>query len=311
MYYKVLKSSAILFSLLILANCAALPKPFEHGNQKKKNELVALKSGGAIRVEIDQDLPDNISKPLSKHAVKALISANLPASANPKFFGEYILKGFVIIDRPNEFDPEKATFVWKLMISGGGEIGVFEQTIQGDEAGWLSSDPKLFSVIAEDAGNQLASRLLENKSLSSLSFNALEGTEFQKINRNRITKIYFSDFSGATGDGNLAILRSLKYLVKREPGYLVSNKKEANFLVKGFAQIGNPINQRSDLAITWVVTSGGGKKLGEVTQNNNTDFASLDMYWGEAAFRIANGALLGIKNIVDNTSNYDVNFQGK
>ena len=116
MFFEVRKGFAILLGAIVLTACTVLPKPFEHTNQKERNSLAALIDGGAIRVEVDQNLPEFISTPLSLEAVKALVGANILASADPYFYSKYVLKGFVIVERPNDFDPEKATYVWNLMI---------------------------------------------------------------------------------------------------------------------------------------------------------------------------------------------------
>ncbi|HIB21151.1 MAG TPA: hypothetical protein EYO32_06440 [Rhodospirillales bacterium] len=107
-----------------------------------------------------------------------------------------------------------------------------------------------------------------------------------------------SDISGTPGDGNRAILRSLKFLLNRELGPTVSNKAEATYLVRGTANVSPPLKGRSDVVITWLVFSATGKELGKVTQNNNVAAGSLDARWGLVAFAVAKGALQGIRKIV-------------
>ena len=215
MFFEVRKGLAILLGAIVLTACTVLPKPFEHTYQKERNSLAALIDGGAIRVEVDQNLPEFISKPLSLEAVKALVGANIPASADPNFYSRYVLKGFVIVERPNDFDPEKATFVWNLMIKGGSEIVLFKQTIQGDENGWLKSDPELFAIIAKDAAHQIAKHIQNSRSLTKLTMDSVEISGQRDNIRGLSSTFYLSEISGTPGDGNLAILRSLKFLLNR------------------------------------------------------------------------------------------------
>ena len=119
---------------------------------------------------------------------------------------------------------------------------------------------------------------------------------------NTIKKFFLSDFSGATVAGNESVLRSLKYLMNREPGYSVSKESDANYLIKGVAKISEPINDICEVAITWFVTLSDGKELGRISQNNNVATDSFNTYWGQTALSIAKGALLGIKNIVNSSS---------
>ena len=298
MFFEVPKGLAILLGAIVLTACTVLPKPFEHTNQKERNSLAALLDGGAIRVEVDQNLPEFISKPLSLEAVKALVGANIPASADPNFYSKYVLKGFVIVERPNDFDPEKATFVWNLVIKGGSEIVLFKQTIQGDENGWLKSDPELFAIIAKDAAHQIAKHIQNSRSLTKLTMDSVEISGQRDNIRGLSSRFYLSDISGTPGDGNRAILRSLKFLLNRELGPTVSNKAEATYLVRGTANVSPPLKGRSDVAITWLVFSAAGKELGKVTQNNNVAAGSLDARWGLVAFAVAKGALQGIRKIV-------------
>ncbi len=298
MFFEVRKSLAILLGTIILTACTVLPKPFEHTNQKERNSLAALIDGGAIRVEVDQNLPEFISKPLSLEAVKALVGANIPASADPNFYGKYVLKGFVIVERPNDFDPEKATFVWNLMIKGGSEIVLFKQTIQGDENGWLKSDPELFAIIARDAAHQIAKHIQNSRSLTKLTMDSVEISGQRNNISGLSSRFYLFDISGTPGDGNRAILRSLKFLLNRELGPTVSNKAEATYLVRGTVNVSLPLKGRNGVAITWLVFSATGKELGKVTQNNSVAAGSLDARWGLVAFAVAKGALQGIRKIV-------------
>jgi len=296
-----LKDAAIFFIVIFLANCTALPKPFQHSYKKDNNVLAALKGGGGVRVEIDHNLPKVISKPLSMYIVRALVAYNIPASADPNFFSKHVLSGSLVITLPNTSDPEQATFVWHLKSFDGDEIGVFKQTIQGGEVGWLNSDPELFSIIAQDAARQLQGYLQDNKSLIVSKTHTAGELSHNRNSSDAITKFFLLEFSGATAGGNKTILRSLRYFLNQESRFTVSNARDANYLVRGSAKISEPINGFCNVAIIWTVSSSNGKELGKIKQNNDIPVESLNTYWDQTALSIANGALLGIKNIVDNT----------
>ena len=205
------KALALFLCLFLVADCTALPKPFEHKNRNTENRLVALANGGTIRIEIDRNLPEFITKPLSEEAILALARANIPASADPNFASKYLLKGFVKIKQPNAFGPEQATFVWNLMTKRAGEIGVFEQTIQGDQTGWLASDPGLFAIIADDAGRQIAALLQADQNLNAIAGGSPEFFGEKANPKNLVSTFYLSEVYGAPGDGNLALFKSLKF----------------------------------------------------------------------------------------------------
>ena len=294
-----IKEATLILGIIVLAACIALPKPFEHKKHRMENGLVFLSAGGAVRVEMERNVPEFIANYLSEEAVKALAEANIPASADPNFNGKYILKGFVTVEQPNLFEPEQATFVWSLMTAGAGEIGSFEQTIQGDESGWLASDPVLLAIIAKDAGRQLAVFLQPDKINLAISGDSTEFSGDQTNPPHFVPSFYLSEVVGAPGDGNTALLRSLKFVLSREYGRTAFSEEEAQYLVKGVANVSPPINGQSDVAITWLVTSGDGEELGKVRQNNKVPEGSLDTRWGQMGLTIANGAMLGIKGVVN------------
>ena len=283
---------------MLLVGCAALPKPFDHKYHKAENSLVALADGGAVRVEIDSNLPEFIAASLSEKAIIALARANIPASADAKFTSKYVLKAYVKIKQPNAFGPEQATFVWILMTKGVGEIGVFEQSIQGDQSGWLVSDPGLFAIIAEDAGRQIAALLHADQNSNAMAGHSSNFLGKKSNPKNMVSTVYFSEVYGAPGDGNLAILKSLKFLLDREVGYVASTKDEARYVVQGVVNVSQPFEGKCDVAITWLVTSSDGKALGKVTQKNKVTAGSLDRRWGQLAFTVADGAMLGIKDVI-------------
>ena len=185
----------------------------------------------------------------------------------------------------------------------GTEIALFKQTIQGDEQGWLNSDPALIAIIAKDAGYQIARYIRNSQSAVMPAINSPENSGQRDKLRALSSTFFLSDFSGAPGDGNRAILKSLKFLLNRELGTTVSNKAGAKYTISGSANISPPIKGQSKVAITWLVYSETGKELGKVTQANKVSAGSLDTHWGLTAFTIAQGALEGIRKVVSRNNN--------
>ena len=142
----------------------------------------------------------------------------------------------------------------------------------------------------------------DNKSIMGFNPGGLENINPFFNHDNTNINFFLSEFSGATVAGNESVLRSLKYLLNREPGFSVSKESDANYLIKGVAKISEPINDICEVAITWFVTLSDGKELGKISQNNNVAIDSFNTYWGQTALSIAKGALLGIKNIVNSSS---------
>jgi len=283
--------------MVLVSACGALPKPFQQKGLRAPQGLITLLDGGAIRLEVDQSLPGSIKKPLENAMVKALARANVPASAQPGFRAEYVLKSSLLIDRPDVAEPEFVTFTWTLLNLTGNEMGSFEQSIQGDQTGWLVSDPQLFNVIAQDAGQQVAALIQTDPNAAPLTASAA-ADKFGSSTGGWAPKIYLMEVDGAPGDGNLALQRSLEFILNREGSQVVASRQDANYLVKGFVNVSQPIAGKNDVAITWLVTSGDGKELGKITQNNKVPAGALEQRWGRLAYAVANGASLGIRGVV-------------
>lgn len=281
-------------ALLLLAACTALPRPFAHDNSARApNGLARLVDAGGIRVEIDPDLPESITKHLKKEIVRGLSLADVPASTRPDFTAASVLKGTLDVNRPSLSEPEEINFKWQLIDKKGVEIGSFDQAIQGDTFGWLTSDSSLYRVIAEDAGRQIAT-LLQGDPEPVANIAPPE----KPVKRASAPRFFLMDIDGAPGDGNISLLRSLAFIMKKEGAEIVGSRREAEYLVKGFVNVSQPINGENQVAVTWLVTSGDGKELGKVSQNNKVPAGRLDKQWGDMAFAVADGATLGIKGVV-------------
>ena len=98
----------------LLAACGELPKPFAQSSVLNKNPLIILDGGGAIKVEMDPDLPVYLSKPLSDNMIESLWEENVPASMAAGFNPRYFLRGRLEILNSSLFVAEEAEVIWAL-----------------------------------------------------------------------------------------------------------------------------------------------------------------------------------------------------
>jgi hypothetical protein len=89
-------------------------------------------------------------------------------------------------------------------------------------------------------------------------------------------------------------------VLRRAGSEVVSKRDEVAFLVKGFVSVSPPYKGQNDVSVTWLVTTPGGKELGKVTQNNSVPAGYLDRTWGDVAYAVAEGARVGILDVLDN-----------
>ena len=79
---------------------------------------------------------------------------------------------------------------------------------------------------------------------------------------------------------------------------MVTSRKEAQYFVKGEVRVNQPVQGESEVAITWRVTSGGGRELGKVNQFNRVPSGALSNRWGRLAYAVAKAASAGIEGVV-------------
>lgn len=287
----------VLAAAVFLVGCGALPKPFQDERLRAPGGLVTLPDGGAIGVRIDPSLPDGLKTTLESALIAAFAEANIPASADPEFSAEYFLSSDLVIGPSVVPQPETVSFTWKLFSADGTLARSFNQFVQGEKAGWLTSDSKLLATTAEDAALLLAGYIQNDRS-DDLKRTPAAGTPTKELAADGTPKIYVLAVDGAPGDGNVALYRSLALTLKREGNQVVTSRQDAQYLVKGVVSVSQPVQGKSDVAIIWRVTSGDGKKLGKITQNNRVPADALSNRWGRLALAVAKGAVAGIKGVL-------------
>jgi hypothetical protein len=276
-------------SLALLAGCGALPKPFAHSGANLANPLLRLADGGGVQVAAAPGLFEGIARPLLAAAVKGLGAANVPATSNPDVAGAFRLTGDVSIEIGNPGDAETARFIWRLQDADGTEVGAFDQTITGDAPGWLTEDRKMYEIIAADAGQRIAGILRGTEAAAGPAGpSAALGPS-----------LYLVGVDGAPGDGNLALVRSLRLVVARGGGQVSDNLDSATHLVMGSVAVSEPKADSQLLVVSWAVTGLDGIELGKVTQSNRVPVTLTAGRWGGLAYAIAQGAGEGIFDILE------------
>ncbi|MEX0839744.1 MAG: hypothetical protein WD034_09430 [Parvibaculum sp.] len=110
----------------------------------------------------------------------------------------------------------------------------------------------------------------------------------------RQTRLPFDIVVGAApGDGNRALSRALDgALARRVPS--ATWLHNGGYKVEGSVVTASRKDGRTEVSIRWVVTSGSGEMLGEVTQRNALDAARIAGNWGALAENAAEAAADGV-----------------
>ena len=278
---------------------------FSHLAAVTRNPLISLAGGGAIRVETDPALPEALAKPLAENMIKSLWKENVPASDDTNFRPRYILRGQLKITYPSVYDPEEAEIIWTLMDSQGNTLDAFDLRIAGDRAGWLFLDQELLADLSADTGKEVVRLLYAQRKTGRVPLKipkvaqTTAATPSDSAIFAKKPKIFLAKIIGATGDGNISLHRNLQRSLQIAGAELVTERVQSVFLVKGFVNISPPYGGANDVAITWLVATKDGKELGKITQNNKVPVGALAGRWGDLAHAIAQGASVGIIDVVE------------
>lgn len=277
-------------ALALLAGCGELPKPFAHFGANLSNPLLQLADGSGVQVAAAPGLAEAIAEPLLAAAVKGLGAANVPATSNRQVKGVFRLTADVSIEIGNPGDAETARFIWRLQDAAGKDVGAFDQTIAGDAPGWLAEDREIFEIIAADAGQRIAEILRGDGGLSADAALASAPPG---------PSLYLVGVDGAPGNGNTALVRSLKLVVVRGGGQIADSLDSATHLIMGSVEVSDAKDDSQLLVVSWAVTGLDGIELGKVTQSNRVPRALTAGRWGGLAYAIAQGAGDGIFDILE------------
>ena len=280
---------AIAAALLALAGCGEVPKPFAHEGGNRDNPLLELRDGAGVIVAAEKGVYEGIAAPLLAGAVKALAEANVPATVNPELAGRFRLTSGVSIDIGDPGTAETAHFSWHLNDAAGKELDSFDQTITGDEPGWLDEDREILAIIAADAGQRIAG-ILRGEDDAKGRGKAEAGTPDPVL--------YVVGVDGAPGDGNVSLERALRLLVERAGGKISDSLNTATHLIMGSVEATGSEADSRLLVVSWAVTGLDGVVIGRVSQSNRVPVRLISERWGGLAYAVANGARVGIFDIL-------------
>lgn len=275
---------AALAALLLLTACGSLPKPFAHRAADPANPLTSLRDGGGLRIAPVSGVNDDLASSLAEALAAELQILKIPAVADPKFAGRYVLSGHRSMLAKAPDGAATAKIVWTLFDTGGAVVGEVDQTVRGAAVGWEIADPALVDVVARDAAPAISRFISERVSRAALS----------------VPSFVVMKISGAPGDGPESLKRALDFHLKRKGYKTVGEEASAAFRVIGAVSL-TPADTQQRIEIMWRVQNEAGRELGKVRQANSVPVGALDGRWGELAFAVAAGAVDGITQIVRGT----------
>jgi len=102
---------------------------------------------------------------------------------------------------------------------------------------------------------------------------------------------------GAPGDGNKALMRSMKVAMRKNELTVTEDSRQAGFVIAGRVELSAAINGRQQARIVWAVNTVDGDEVGKAVQENAIKAGSLDGSWGRVSDIVSIAAIVGIQEL--------------
>jgi hypothetical protein len=107
---------------------------------------------------------------------------------------------------------------------------------------------------------------------------------------------------GAPGNGNESLTAALKSALRDRDLTISEDPRQAGFIIDGQVDLGEPVNGRQYVKISWAVNTVTGQEVGRAVQENTVVAGSLDGEWGQVAEVVSHAAVRGIQDLFGDVS---------
>lgn len=281
-----IRLAGLLFAVLLATACGQLPRPFQPVD-KSGNALLDLENRAGIVVRpVSRDAPGRPAE-VAEWLAAALRHRDLPASTQGFNQASRILTGRAAVLRLPGGGDEVMVY-WELRDTGGARIGSTAQRAELAPGAWRSGDPGAVGQVMDDAAMVIAAMV--------------EGTPIipAALPLAPAARLAIAPMLGLPGDGAISLARALAAALQAARLPLAEQAADGELLVVCQLVLGAPEESSQEVKIDWIVKrADSGAELGRIEQQNRIPVGSLDGPWGPAAQAIAEGAAIGIKQLVE------------
>lgn len=270
--------------LLALAGCGGLPRPFE-GNPGANGLRLAQPPASRLAVipPDDTSLTPQQSADLAEMLAASLRDQDVPAIFTPPQPGDWRLIT-TIARSQGQIVP-----MFTVLDPRGEQSGVAQGQYFTPEA-WAG----------DGAMRQAATNAAPNVASLLTRIEAQRRASDPASLTNRPARLRVPDVTGAPGDGNRMLARRMReQLNLLNLNVLPDGAAESpDFTIAGQV-LAVPIAGRMvRVEIQWIITDSKGEERSRVVQLNEVPAGTLDKYWGDVAFVVAQEAAGGVKDLI-------------
>ncbi|MFD2264797.1 hypothetical protein ACFSM5_17965 [Lacibacterium aquatile] len=270
----------ILVLTALLAACQPLPAPYAPTFEEKASPLLMLRDATGVWVEVPSGIPPDLAQALADSVAENLRTADIPAAVGTGNRGSALLRaaGQIYPIGPAE---NQLALMWQFVGPDGKQVQ-WEQRETVPRAAGLRPTPGQVARMGQTISGRVIPLLATSTAAVPLDSGVLIG-----------------DVTGAPGDGNTALKRALEYTLKQR-GVLIADKAGPTTLtIRGKIEIGKPVGLLQAIRLNWGLFQPDGSEIGTITQENDIPANSLDRTWGETALFAAEGAVDGLKPLIE------------
>ncbi len=288
------RAFALLAAALLLAGCGDrlqhawwnplgflgdLPRPFQPESRPADPRFVVTPGQAGISIRPIAGLRPDAAAELSDAIARALQALSYPASTRPGNVASYTMVGRVGGQAPNG----QALLTISL-------VGADGRIIANHPAGL---DPREVAAAAHQVDwNPLAQDI-------AAAIDALIQENAQATVAAQRPPVMIGRIEGLNAEGTRDLTRSLRWSFARMRQRVVDQPRPDVVIVEGAIAISRPQANTVSFQIMWTLRRPDGVVLGQARQDNDVDTVMLEQSWPQVAIGIAEGAVEGISQVID------------
>lgn len=260
----------IFTTVIALAGCGKLPRPFEPGARDAANPLLQLQDSKGVVVAPIYDAPADFSAPLAEMIAKNLRRQDIPATASGVLESGNLLEGWYVQENAHSGEID-LIIDWRLSDRSGAELLTHKSRRRVPIVALMDGSNRLIKQFAADIAPAV-SRSMIGESVAMVDPSG--------------KSLAIGLITGAPGDGNDALRRAFSAVLRRTEIAIVQKPDETSARLEGQVEVTPHTDKLDQVRLVWTIRDSDGKELAVMRQGNKVPKDRLRRRWGSLAFDI-------------------------
>lgn len=258
--------------VVLLVACGDLPRPYKTRSLDEKigNPILSLRDNHAVYVAPIRGTTGENGAYLAALIAEKLHGWDILATTRGQMTDGY---GLVAAGRHTA---GQLHIEWSLRDEAGTPVEEGFFSLPSSDTAWTLGRPDLMRQIADRVAEDISKALKPTRLEAVAKADAVAGA-----------RVAMGQMTGAPGDGNQALLRSLKLLLKNAKIPMTETSDDAAMIVGGEVRVMPVDGAQEQVVLTWIMQRPDGTELARIQQQNVVPRGALDQRWGDAAYYAA------------------------